>query len=177
MTSIIKVNNIQNSSGTSAMTIDGSSNITFPQKIATSNLGSGSIIQVVETRLTSEFSTTSTSFTNVGLSLAITPNNSNNKILLSATFTLYIANAYLVCTINKNHSGISDTNLETTSSQGLCQLHAGGTQGDPSCMSILDSPATTNEVTYNIKMKVQSGTGYMCINSTPSIFQAMEVVV
>lgn len=31
MTSIIKVNNIQNSSGTAAMTIDGSSNVTFPQ--------------------------------------------------------------------------------------------------------------------------------------------------
>lgn len=31
MTSILKVNNIQNSSGTAAMTIDGSSNVTFPQ--------------------------------------------------------------------------------------------------------------------------------------------------
>ena len=31
MTSIIKVNNIQNSSGTAAVTIDGSSNVTFPQ--------------------------------------------------------------------------------------------------------------------------------------------------
>jgi len=31
MTSIIKVNNIQNSSGTAAVSIDGSSNVTFPQ--------------------------------------------------------------------------------------------------------------------------------------------------
>lgn len=31
MTSIIKVNNIQNSSGTAAVTIDGSSNVTIPQ--------------------------------------------------------------------------------------------------------------------------------------------------
>ena len=33
MTSIIKVNNIQNSSGTAAMTIDGSGNVTFPQSV------------------------------------------------------------------------------------------------------------------------------------------------
>ena len=33
MTSIIKVNNIQNSSGTAAMTIDGSGNVTCPQNV------------------------------------------------------------------------------------------------------------------------------------------------
>lgn len=36
MTSIIKVNNIQNSSGTAAMTIDGSSNVTIPQNATVS---------------------------------------------------------------------------------------------------------------------------------------------
>jgi len=36
MTSIIKVNNIQNSSGTAAVSIDGSSNVTFPQNATVS---------------------------------------------------------------------------------------------------------------------------------------------
>lgn len=36
MTSIIKVNNIQNSSGTAAVTIDGSSNVTIPQNATVS---------------------------------------------------------------------------------------------------------------------------------------------
>jgi len=35
MTSIIKVNNIQNSSGTSALTIDGSGNVSVPQNLLT----------------------------------------------------------------------------------------------------------------------------------------------
>ena len=37
MTSIIKVNNIQNSSGTAAVTIDGSSNVTIPQNVTLSS--------------------------------------------------------------------------------------------------------------------------------------------
>jgi len=138
----------------------------------------GSIIQVREERLTSQFSTTSTSFTNVGLQLQITPNDNNNKLLLKVTFSLYIANAFLLVTINKNHSGINDTNLQVQGGQGLCQQHAGGgSQGVPSSICILDSPATTNEVTYNVKMLVQSGTGYFNINTCPAFFQAMEVVV
>ena len=41
MTSIIKVNNIQNSSGTAAMAIDGSSNVTFPQNVTFSGTVTG----------------------------------------------------------------------------------------------------------------------------------------
>ena len=137
----------------------------------------GHIVQVKEENLTTQFSTTSTSFTNVGLQLQITPTSSSNKILLLANFSLYINSAFIYVTINKNHSGIGDTNLEIQSSQGLCQLHAGGgNQGIPSSIGILDSPATTNEVTYNLKMKVQSGTGYFNINTSPAFFRGLEVV-
>lgn len=48
MTSIIKVNNIQNSSGTAAMTIDGSSNVTFPQNATFSNTVSGTGFDLLE---------------------------------------------------------------------------------------------------------------------------------
>jgi len=142
-----------------------------------SQMPAGSIIQVVETRLTSQFSTTNGGYVETGLRLSITPTDNNNKIALLATFSLYISSAFLYCTIERNHSGISATNLETSSGAGLCQLHAGGNEGDPSCISILDDPTTTNEITYNVQMKVQSGTGYLGINACGSFFRAMEVVV
>ncbi len=49
MTSIIKVNNIQNSSGTAAMAIDGSSNVTFPQSISVTGAISGTDMQLLHT--------------------------------------------------------------------------------------------------------------------------------
>ena len=60
MTSIIKVNNIQNSSGTSAMTIDGSSNITFPQNVTFSGTvtgdNSGSLVKLLSATISSAVS-------------------------------------------------------------------------------------------------------------------------
>ena len=49
MTSIIKVNNIQNSSGTAAVSIDGSSNVTFPQSISVTGAINGTDMQLLHT--------------------------------------------------------------------------------------------------------------------------------
>ena len=112
---------------------------TVTNQFSGSNIPAGGVIQVVEGTLTSQFSTTSTSYTDVGLSVAITPNDDNNKIVSLATFSLYHSGAFIYCTINKNHSGISDTNLEPNSGAGLAQLHMSGNQGDPSCIALLDT--------------------------------------
>ena len=56
--------------------------------LATSGLPTGTVLQVVSTAKTDTFESTSTSFTDVtGLSVAITPSSSSNKILV---FVLYI---------------------------------------------------------------------------------------
>ena len=137
-----------------------------------SQLPAGSIIQVKEGRLTSQFSTTSTSFTNTGLSLDITPTDNNNKILLTANFSFYHANAFAIATILRGSTNIGH------SSAGLAQLHAaGGSQGSSASMHILDNPQTASEISYYCHMLVQSGTGYFNINTTPAILTAMEVVV
>ena len=132
----------------------------------------GSIIQVVEGRRTSQFSTTSTSFTTTGLAVAITPTDNNNKILLNANFSFYHTNAFINATILRG-----STNLETQSGQGLTQHHAAGNQGSTGAMHILDNPQTTSEITYTVFMLVQSGTGYLNINTSPAFLTAMEVVV
>ena len=150
---------------------------TVTNQFTDANMSAGSVIQVIEARLLSQFSTTSTSMVETGLRLSITPTDNNNKILLLSTFSLYHSTAFMYVTIFRNHSGISDTNLETQSGQALCQLHAAGAQGSPSCISIFDSPATTNEVTYNVRVRVQNGTGYFNINTSPAFLHAMEVQV
>jgi len=64
MTSIIKVNNIQNSSGTAAMTIDGSSNVTFPQNTTFS----GSVTDVIKKSSTVTFSGSASASITSGIS-------------------------------------------------------------------------------------------------------------
>ena len=74
MASELHVDAIKHSGGTSAMTIDSSGNVNTP----------GSVVQVLSTTKTDDFSTTSTSYTDItGLSVAITPKFSSSKILVS----------------------------------------------------------------------------------------------
>ena len=179
MTSILKVDNIQNSSGTAAMTIDGSSNVTFPQNATFSGTvnGAGKILQVVQGILShaNGMSTTSTSYVDTGLQVLITPSSSSNKILISSSFTLYNAGGHnMKITATRNHSGISETDLSTNTNGGFSQLHTTGAIGSGGAISFLDSPSTTNEITYKIRAKVSGGTGYFSIGGD-SLIQVLEV--
>ena len=83
---------------------------TVTSQFSSSNIPAGGVIQVVILLV----NLADIQAIDVGLSVAITPNDDNNKIALLATFGLYHSGAFIYCTINKNHSGISDTNLELT---------------------------------------------------------------
>jgi sRNA-binding regulator protein Hfq len=137
----------------------------------------GKVLQVVEGRRTTQFAFTSTSYTDVGLTVAITPSSTSSKILLNFFTSNYIQNSYIVTTINRSHSGSTNVNLETSSSQGLVQQHsAGGSQGIPTSLMLLDVPNTTSAVTYTVRMKSPAGVqAYMGINNTPSIIVAQEI--
>tara|TARA_R110000823_G_C15737466_1_gene480439 strand:+ start:27 stop:533 length:507 start_codon:yes stop_codon:yes gene_type:complete len=141
-----------------------------------SQLPVNTIIQVVQTQDATELSTTSTSYTTSTLAQAITLADNTNKVLITVSASLYIGGAFMYVTVYRNHSGISDTDI-APSSAGLAQLHAGGTQGDPIAITFLDDPQTTNEITYTVMVKVQSGTGYFGINACMSTITCMEIVV
>lgn len=121
----------------------------------------GNVLQVVSTEKTDQFTTTSTSFTDVtGMSATITPSSTSSKILVIFSVGL-VGNStggqfvYLQLVRDTTAISIGDT----AGSRIRVSAGNGGDQSyDNSSLTItnLDSPSTTSAVTYKIQMRTQS---------------------
>jgi hypothetical protein len=124
------------------------------------------IAQVVSTTLTSTFTTTSTSFTDVtGLTVSITPTLNTSKIFV------------VVSVSGSNDVGVTSGGFRLT--RGATSIFAGdaagsrtlGQQVEPQAadrmvtlgLSVLDSPATTSATTYAVQC-INSGAGTFYVN-------------
>ena len=125
----------------------------------------GGIIQVKQTIKKNIFTTSqavTSGYTDLtGLSVAITPSSSSNKILV----TTQIYNGAANNAVNFFRLLRGTTFIEQpsgTSSGTNYNAHAfsyyDANYQDSTAWSILDSPATTSEITYKIQMAVTSGT-------------------
>ena len=134
------VNNISNS------TI---ANITaLPAAIST-----GKVLQVVSTSSTTETSTTSTSFIDTAMTANITPSSSSNKI-----FIIGSTNGQSAGSNERNNLSIfrDSTNLGD-SNQGFGRSTNADELIEKAAISFLDSPSTTSQVTYTLKLKSTNG--------------------
>ena len=129
-------------------------------------LPAGSVLQVVNATSTTQTSTSSTSFINVGaLSASITPKFSTSKVLILISTS--VANtAYVYTTIARNTT-------ELTGGAGLSRSNIPTNYDTPTSLCYLDSPATTSATTYYLQGKVASGTGYF--GSSTSTITLMEI--
>ena len=126
---------------------------------AVQKLPAGTVLQVVQSFIAGKASTTSTSLTKLVTSASITPSFSTSKILVSVFSPLGNADTGNADFAIVRTVSASDTNITGTvfNRQG-----ATATFQQPSwAWSLLDSPATTNAVTYSIS--AQRGDG----NATP----------
>jgi len=163
MTSIIKVDTIQTSAGgtptASSLGID---------------LGNvGKIGQVVSNEFTSYASTSSSSFTQIGPSVAITPTATSSKILINiAGGAMYTATDKKIdMTIYRDSSNLGNTN-------GMMAHFANSSylQGAIS-LTILDSPNTTSSTTYALYVKTPTGSAVDIQSANyKSVITAMEVL-
>ena len=138
----------------------------------------GAVLQVVNATYSTSTSTTSGSYTDLGLSASITPSSSSNKILVFVSINGVYKNG---------HNGSIGLNVVRSSTQivqfainGLS--YTGDTSADQTSGSInyLDSPATTSATTYKIQFKngANSG-GSVVINDSncTSAITLMEIAV
>jgi hypothetical protein len=123
------------------------------------------VLQVVSTTLTSTFTTTSTSFTDVtGLSVAITPSATTNKIMV------------IVAMNGSQDQGVNDAGIRLMrGATAICIGDAGPSNqasamfnaqfsntSSPVAITFLDSPATVSATTYKIQiMNNTAGTSYV----------------
>lgn len=157
MTSILKVSEIQDpTNSNTALTIDANGNVNIP----------GHVVQVVQGLKTDSASTTSTTFTNAGLSASITPSSSSNKILIQVNTVIgqsnFIKRVYLKLTGGNTATYIGDAGTGVEAAVSVTTRVSGDSYGMmPTSMQYLDSPATTSAITYQVQWRVEADTGYM----------------
>jgi hypothetical protein len=140
--------------------------------------GGGKILQVVtDTFSGAEYTTSSQTFNNTGLSLAITPSSTNSRIMLFANINGAYINesgnrlivAFFRDSTNLGHSTYGNGCIGSHESDGRVIGHLG--------LSHLDSPSSTSEITYKVKGRLEdaSGAGQISQNTAISSITAMEV--
>jgi hypothetical protein len=136
------------------------SDISTTAAIATTKLGAGAIRQVSQQVYSTFAQTNSQTYTDSGLTLAITPTSSSSKILVivSMQFSTNTASSQNIsCDLLRSGSSIR------TFEQVLGQAAVTGTQIS---FTYLDSPSTTSSTTYKVQIKGSAGTGqYIRINN------------
>jgi len=146
--------------------------------IPSSALPTGTILQVVQTTLTSVFTSASTSFTDVtGLTATITPSSTTSKILVIAQLTIGSNTTTEQSVLWRLNGGNSSTFIGDASGSNSVRgvgsiLNSTGnirtdTLAIQSTMVYLDSPATTSATTYAVQVRT-SGAGTLYVNR-PSI--------
>jgi len=167
MTSILKVDNIQNTSGTAAMTIDGSSNVTFPQNATVtgnttfngtvSGITTGKVLQMVTTSSTADTGTITASGAQDLLALAITPSATTSKILILAQAVIEVVGGSNAIVDSDVYRGTSSGTLVGKVYDGTAGIASGNTHYHTVNHSLVDAPSTTSATTYTFTMARGSG--------------------
>jgi len=135
--------------------------------VARSNFGAGAVLQVQSTTLTTVFSSSSATFTDVtGLSVSITPSSASSRILIFASVsqaTSTTSGSLWQLVRNSTAIDIGTAGYTWPATGGYYTesgTNASNAWSQPSA-NFLDSPATTSAVTYKVQGRSLSGTFYI----------------
>jgi len=136
--------------------------------------GSGqTVLQVVSATTTSQTVVSGATFGSTGLSVSITPQSTNSKILvmLLGGQMSYNAGTQASSTIYRGATNLGNATY------GLSTQYSSGSNGQnpPGC-GYLDSPSTTASTTYTVYINSPNGgTAYFNQNTTLATLVAMEI--
>lgn len=121
--------------------------------------GSGQVpVQLVQSVLTAQQSTTSNSMVDSGLTLNITPKNSANKVLVSVSMVLYNTSGYSIgLNLVRNGTAVGQGTASTNTNSTAATIGSYTNQPVSLSFSYLDSPSSTSLVTYKVQYRTQSG--------------------
>ena len=140
MSSILKVDQIQLSNGNTPTAGDLGLNDT------------GTVLQVITGEKSGYVNTTSSSYTDVGLSATITPTSTSSKILV------------FVNLIGGNTSASAENHVQILRDSTVVKIcdrwafNAGGHTNIHGAVTLEDSPASTSALVYKVQYRTQSGT-------------------
>jgi len=138
--------------------------------------GAGKILQVVTATDTGNRSTTSTSFVTGSntLSVNITPGATSSKIFVQVS-ALHYAGTNSKSVHSTIYRDATDLSGVTYGFQSF-YIPSNVAPGMNCAMSVLDSPSSTSELTYQVYFKAQSGTtAYLGYNGCKMTITAFEI--
>jgi hypothetical protein len=131
--------------------------------VATSGLPAGAVLQVVSATKTDKFTHSSTTFTTVtGLTVDITPSSTASKILVTINVQgsqdVGTNDCFVAIYRDSTPIGVGDADGNRTRNSFILQSTATG-WAESGSMTTLDSPSTTSQITYSVKVAARnSGT-------------------
>jgi len=135
-----------------------------------SGVSAGKILQVVESSaISSQVTTSSTTFQDTGISVSITPSASTSKILVLAVGSAYIQGTGY--NVKGEIRVLRDSTEITRTDHGYDSANSsfGARLALSFNMSRLDAPNTTSSITYKTQIRV-AGTNYSPDIRVPSLF-------
>ena len=142
-------------------------------------ISTGKILQASQDSLTSQFSTTSTSFIATGLDIDFTPSSASSKVLISFMLNNYAisSNTVTFYSLYRDSTNLGNTD-EDTNGVGLLRGYTNVHHGYPMGLTFLDSPNTTSQIHYEVYARTNSGTlhiGGSGSYAVPNYIQCFEV--
>jgi len=137
----------------------------------------GKVLQVVQGTIATQSSTTSTSPSDTGLSVAITPSATSSKILIMMLHHIKVQRN----TTSANGDVLILRDSTTIETSNYFTTDAGGNAASAINLSasVLDSPSTTSAITYKTQFRVNNGTSsetiFICFASKTDRLIAMEI--
>ena len=169
---ILKVSNIQTSSGSGTITL-GQSGETITSSAAMGS-GMGKVLQVVTATDSTQRDVTSTSYVTGSntLSVNITPSSTSSKIFVMYNTAVYKNGNNQVgnTTLYRDSTNLGD------STNGLSYFYIGSDDvGQQVSASLLDSPSSTSQITYQVYVRTSAGTFSINYQSCVASITAMEI--
>ena len=126
---------------------------TIPTSVAP---GQGKVLQVVNFKTSTEVTTSSTSFSDTGLTASITPSSTSSKILISVheNSPTKLDNSDMDITLFRGTTQLSRITGFTLYTGTSMELY-----GQTVSTSYLDTPSTTSSTTYKTRFKRPDGSG------------------
>ena len=138
-------------------------------QLTDANMSVGSVIQIVQTVLTTSQSTTGTSYADItGFTASITPSDNTNKILIEIDghFGMLAANTVRTKLLRGSTVVVKHTTSGGAATDEAIFLTGGNTsssnrQNDFRHLTFLDNPQSTSELVYKLQWRVDGSTGYL----------------
>ena len=161
----------------------GTNTLTLPAgtgNIITSTTA-GTILQVVQGRTKTLFTTTSGTFADIGLSAAITPSSSSSKILvvcnINAIFLSAVAGSYASIILLRGSTNVTGDAAAPYLGYPSGYNSAAVTRATAQTFTYLDSPSTTSATTYKVQAAQVGGVtiNFQRDSQVYSTIQLMEI--